>query len=79
MRVLLLLALSGLIIACGQKGPLYLPDAEPPPADTCTTCPPVILPAPTASEATPAASSEADAEPKKDRTEPTDTPQESTP
>ena len=48
MRALLTLALSGLIIACGQKGPLYLPDAEPLPAERCATCPPVELPGDTA-------------------------------
>lgn len=49
MRLILLTGALLFIVACGQKGPLYLPvpdGSEPPPADTCRTCPPASAPAP---------------------------------
>ncbi len=55
MRFFLLSGIALLLLACGQKGPLYMPvpDQPAPPADTCQVCPPVIMPAPTTTDETP--------------------------
>ena len=52
MRLILLTGLSILVMACGQKGPLDLPEADgaAAPAASCASCPPARQPAATTTD-----------------------------